>query len=103
MLKFITPANRECWIFTHSSDTTILFRMLNKIKIYIYNLIHGRLYFMYRAMTDPNSNLLFNKNVLNNTKTGTHTKLHPPYKSSDSDIGDYTYIAENSRISHSKI
>jgi len=77
--------------------------MLNRIKIYVYNLIHGRLSVIYRALTDSNSNLLYNQNVLKNTKTGTHTKLHPPYKATESSIGSYTYIAENSKVHNTTI
>src|ERR1043165_9221964 len=40
---------------------------------------------------------------LSNSVLGKNTWLYPVYKCSDSSIGDYTYVAENSKISLSQI
>ncbi len=57
----------------------------------------------------PESRILFNENVnwninhKHDLKFSDKVKLYPPYSVSDTTIGDYTYIAQNSMISNTVI
>ena len=59
----------------------------------------------------PNIDILWNKNIsfysiestLNASTIKKNVKLYPPYHISESEIGEYTYIAGNSHISYTKI
>lgn len=72
--------------------------MIKNIKILLAKLMPQKLAAIYHMMSNPDMNLEFNKNVLQQSTKGDHTKLYPPYKIFNADIGNYTYIAENSKI-----
>lgn len=48
-------------------------------------------------------NLFFNSDLFHNSKQNKNTKLYAPYKIKNSEIGEYTYIAQNSIINNTKI
>ncbi|SEG51114.1 CatB-related O-acetyltransferase [Flavobacterium urumqiense] len=63
--------------------------------------VNSYLYFI--VCNDENLNLFHNKNSFLYSEKGLKTKLYPPYKAFKSSIGDYTYIAENSKINSTTI
>jgi len=63
--------------------------------------VNSYLYFI--VTNDENLNLFHFKNLFANSKKGLNTKLYPPYKVYKSNIGDYTYIAENAKINNTII
>lgn len=60
-------------------------------------------YFYAIVSNETNLNLFYNKNIFNNSKLGVNAKIYSPYKSIKSNIGNYTYIAENAKISNTNI
>ena len=52
---------------------------------------------------DENLNLIYKKNIFFNSNKGLNTKLHSPFRLNQANIGDYTYIAENSIINNTTI
>lgn len=55
-----------------------------------------------RLLREDNTNTFLLKNLLVNSKVGKNTKLYPPYRIASSEIGDYSYVATNSKISLAK-
>lgn len=51
----------------------------------------------------PNNNFFYNSNILGNSTISPKAKVYPRYAVVDSQIGDYTYIAQNAIIHHSSI
>src|SRR5690554_1718674 len=62
-----------------------------------------RFYPNLKLLREDNTNLFLLKNSLINSNIGKSTKLNLPYRIASSEIGDYTYISENSKISLTKI
>ncbi|MCB9360304.1 MAG: CatB-related O-acetyltransferase [Flavobacteriales bacterium] len=61
------------------------------------------LIFKFIYNNQEESNLFFNANSFLNSSVQSSTKLYPPYKISNSTIGDYTYISQNSNLNNTSI
>lgn len=63
--------------------------------------VNSYLYFI--VINNENISLFHLKNSFRYSKKGLNTKLYEPYRVSNSNIGNYTYIAENSILNNSTI
>ncbi|HLP21166.1 MAG TPA: CatB-related O-acetyltransferase [Chitinophagales bacterium] len=80
--------------------------MINRLKESIRYRLRNILKFAFPELnTLENKQLSFHaiENTLANSSLGKNTWLYPVYKCTDSKIGDYTYVATNSKISFSEI
>lgn len=78
--------------------------VLKKIGLFPIKVIFGKKSALYKVLfDDKNDNLFHKKNSLFKSELGSEVKLYAPYRVSNSKIGDYTYIAENSILNHTTV
>ncbi len=78
--------------------------MANKLQKFFGKILFGKKSNLYQILkSDSNINLFHNRNTFVNSKIGNHTKLYPPFRLINSNVDDYTYIAENSIFGNTTI
>lgn len=77
---------------------------LKKLIILHAKWVFGKNSSLCKILSDSkNNNLFYNKNINKNSDIGENVKLYPPFRIRDSSIGNYSYIAENSKIQNTHI
>jgi virginiamycin A acetyltransferase len=78
--------------------------MANILQKFFGKILFGKKSNLYQILkSDSDANLFHNKNTFVNSKTGNQTKLYPPFRLINSNVDDYTYIAENSILSNTNV
>lgn len=73
---------------------------IRKIILFVIRIVYGRNSNIYSILlNDGNNTKSSNFNEVFNCEIGLNVKIYPPSNIGESIIGDYTYLAENSRLS----
>jgi acetyltransferase-like isoleucine patch superfamily enzyme len=82
----------------------IMRRYLKKLITKAIGSIFGRSSNLYKVVqNDEQDELYISAIVFNNSSQDIQTKLYPPYRVNNSDVGNYTYISHNAKIQNTTI
>ena len=74
--------------------------ILKKVKGFFFKIFLKRKHHLRQTFE---SGVVDDRLLKKNSKKGKNTKIYPPFRATNSEIGDYTYIAENSILGNTKI